>query len=221
MTFKPAVHEGCRDVADRYGQHGVGEPHVHVRGQVLEGLAGFREHVRHLDAEPLHGIAAEVRLGPADCDHERGKRVERGVSPVCGGASHPLDRVRQRRRLVDEPCGDPQHKQREQRHPDGDVEVEQQLLEGRVFLDERRHRVATCPHEDEAQRHDPVNQARKEVVFLIGHQRNSLPGLQYWSLSPAGQGKLNPQARLECRPRSFGVRHPTPELVLGARPNGT
>ena len=38
MAVDPAMLEGCRGVAGRNRQHGVGKPHLDVRGQVLERL---------------------------------------------------------------------------------------------------------------------------------------------------------------------------------------
>ena len=173
VAVEPAMLEGGRDMAGGDRQHAVGEPHVHLGGQILERLPGLGEDPGQPDPEPLHGVAAEIGLRPAGGDHHGGQRVERGMAEMRGRALQSPDGVGQRRRTVDQADRDAQHEQREQRHPDRDVEVEQELLQRGIFRDQRGHRVAAAPHEDEAHGHDPVNQARGQVVLLIGHRRGS------------------------------------------------
>ena len=174
VAVEPAMLERRRDMARGDRQHAVGEPHVHLGGQVLERLSGLGEDRRHPDPEPLHGVAAEIGLGPADGDHQRGQRVERGMAEMRGLSFQPPDRVRQRRGPVDQADCDAQQEQGEQRHPDRDMQVEQELLQRGILRDQRRHGVAAAPHEDEADGHDPVHQARGQVVLFIGHRRRSL-----------------------------------------------
>ena len=118
VAVEPAMLERRGDLARGGRQHRVGEPLVHVRGQVLERLPGLGEDLRHPDAEPLHGVAAEVGLGPAQCNHRRGKRVEHGVAEMRGSALQSPDRVRQRRRPVNQADRHAGDEQGEQRHPD-------------------------------------------------------------------------------------------------------
>ena len=150
---------------------------MHVFGQVLKILSRFWEDPGHVYAEPLHGMAAEVRLRPAGRDHQRGKRIERGVSEMRGGAFHSPDRCGQRRRRENQADGNAQDEQGKQRHPNRDMQVEQELLQRRVILDEGRHDVAAPPHEGEARRHEPVNQAYCEVVFLMVYRHFLLDGV--------------------------------------------
>ena len=192
VAVDPAMLEGRRDVAGGDRQHPVGQPHVHLRGQVLERLPCLGEDPGHLDAEPLHGMAAEIGLRPAGRDRQRGQHVERGVTEMGSGALQPPDRIRQRRLLVDQPDRDARDEQGEQRHPDRDVEVEQELLQRRVLLDQRRHRVAARPHEDKSQCHDPVNQPRGEVVAFVGHRHAPPVGLRPTNPGCPAQGGTGP-----------------------------
>ena len=67
-------------------------------------------------------------------------------------------------RAVREPDRDPEHQQRRQGDADRDVQVEEELLERRVLAGPRRHHVAAEPHEGEADRHQPVQDARGKDV---------------------------------------------------------
>ena len=85
-AVEPAMLERRRDVAGGDRQHPVGEPLVHVLGEIREVLPGLGEDPGHLDPEPLHPMPAEVDLRPAGREHQGGQRVERGVAEVRGVA---------------------------------------------------------------------------------------------------------------------------------------
>ena len=74
-----------------------------------------------------------------------------------------------------------------------------------------RHRVAAPPHEDEAKRHDPVNEARGEVVSLFGHRHAPPGGLRAPILgcpAPGGTGSYPAGRRRTRRSGVYDIGDP-------------